>query len=132
MVTYLECMQEKYVPSREVVLSNDPLKGCFLSCLVDSSGNVIMSYRGSQSFGVQAREIGAIIAETDFDTASAEILYLREEDQGKLAISGEKYQRLVEEFKDALERISGVAVRLREYRHHSGFRLTAERELVVG
>jgi hypothetical protein len=134
MITYLECMQERYIPSPEVVLSNDHLMGCFLSCLVDDSGNAIIGYRGSQSFDVHAREISELLSGTDFgDVVRAELFYLREEDRdGALRISSMEYQQLVEQFKEALEKVSGVVVELKEYRYHSGFRLTKERELVIG
>jgi hypothetical protein len=133
MVTYLECMQAKHIPFDEVVFSNDPLMGCFLSCLIDDSGNAIMGYRGSQHSDVHAREISEIVAETNFDAVRVKMLYLREEDRdGALRIPSMEYQLLVEQFKEALEKVSGIVVDLKEYCYHSGFRLTAERDLVIG
>jgi hypothetical protein len=131
-MVYIDCMDVKYVPADDNARIKTPLRGAFLSCLVDGSDNAVMGYWGSQLSEQHRSGIETCLQDNKFgNVVKATILYLRKEDQGELVISSEKYEQLAEEFQGIVSEISGVEAELVPYKNNVVVCLNPNRELIV-
>lgn len=104
----------KEVSRLENVISGDFLEGCFISCIVYDDGRAIMGHYGPhKDFGKVHLNV---IRTLHYGKVEKAVLYcLSENDFTDMHITLEKYQKNVGWFKEELEDILNIEVKIKKY-----------------
>ena len=132
-IIYTACTE--YIDKDTVAQTGDDLRGCFISCIIYESGEVIMGHYGPHpSFGkIHLAEIRGLKKQFNLNKIKEAFVYsLRKEDFIEKAISLEEYSDFRGSFKDKLENLINNSVKLKAYVLGSTLRLDMERNLSLG